>query len=192
MFRCWMMRKNLLEYCYKELSEKKADKIRKHLSICSKCQRKYEDIQNLIRIVSNKEIKKLPEDFWKQYKKDLMKKWDKVQQGKLSPEKFASGHIPNTAFNTEVSLQLKLAGAIFVLVIVLITTGIFVNKKELGTERMLSEHIILEEFGANGTFIWCDNKPVESLAKDIEFWERTTDLEAPIRQSSNKTGYFPV
>ncbi|MBU0477099.1 hypothetical protein KKC91_00810 [bacterium] len=187
MFRCWMMRKNLLEYCYKELSEKKADKIRKHLSICSKCQRKYEDTQNLIRILSNKEIKKLPEDFWEEYKEDLMEKWDKTQQEKVAPI-----HIPNTAFNTEISLQLKLAGAMFVLVIALITTGIFVNKKQLSTEQMLSEYTILEELGVNVAFIWDDNKPVESLVKDIEFWEQTTDSETLIRQSSNKTGYFPV
>jgi len=192
MLKCWMIRKKLLEYCYNELSGEKADKVRNHLLTCSKCQRKYEDTQNLIRILSNKEIKKLPEGFWKEYKEDLMEKWDKIKHEKLLPEKFAPIHTPNTAFNTEISLHLKLAGTIFVLVIALITTGIFVNKKEIHTERMISEYIILEELEVNATFIWNDNKPVESLVKDIEFWEQTTDLEAPIRQSSNKTGYFTV
>ncbi|MDO9465618.1 MAG: zf-HC2 domain-containing protein [bacterium] len=172
MLKCWMIRKKLLEYCYNELSGEKANKVRNHLLTCSKCQRKYEDTQNLIRVLSNKEIKKPAEGFWKEYKEDLMEKWNKVKHKKLSPEKFASVHIPNTAFNTKISLQLKLAVPMLVLVITVIITGIFVNKKELSTGQLLKEYIILEDLGENATFVLNNNNATDSLVKDIEFWEQ--------------------
>ena len=182
MFRCWMIKKNLLEYCHNELSEKKADKIKKHMSICLKCREEYERTQNLLRILSNKEIKKPSADFWDEYKTDLMEKWKDLKQKRLFSKEFGPGYIPNTAFDTEISLQFKLAATIFILVVAVITTGIFVNKKELSPGQMLSEYIILEDLEENITLIENDNKAVELLVKDIEFAEQT-DLEVLIKQS---------
>lgn len=152
---CNIVEINLLEYIEKKLNKEENEKIEKHLKICQRCKKIYEELKETSEFLGTHKVPEISEDFTERVMQRIRKEKELEVPKKRFLERF------------QISLMPISCVIIFIILTIFYYYGIFPRLREKPIPREIK--ITMPGEGAyNPIIIWCeDEKNAYSQLKEI-------------------------
>lgn len=156
MFKCIFIKRKLYDYLDNSLSEKERIKVKEHLEICPVCQKRLNQMSDLIGLVKNKSLPQPSEDFWHNFGIELDKK---LNTRLIPPFNFK----PNLSYRLKPALVLPLVSIVILalsLYLYFYGRSPFINRSDLA---LVDEISLLEEVNPELSLNHAEDAYIEEL-----------------------------
>ncbi len=168
MKRCNFKDRDLIAYCYGELSQKKLKEIKEHLSICESCFSKVQSLEKAFELVKEQKLKKVPEGILNNYTQEVYAKINKGE--KETSVNLLKERGLDLVEGLRSIFSPKLV-PVLVTACVAIFAFVFMQQSKLGSVNLIDQEVALfEEIGESieGIFLESDEEGIYQAIEDSD------------------------
>ena len=165
MKKCNFKDMDLIAYCYGELSQKKLQEIKEHLSVCKNCFSKVQGFKKTFELVKEQKLKNIPEAILNNYTDQVYSKIDKQERGTFYNSLKQKGL--DLVDNFRYIFSPKLI-PVFVTACIAIFAFLFIQQSKFSLVNPIDQELaLLEEIGEDIELIFLENDE-EAIYQAIE------------------------